>query len=552
MSTFEPPATPSDAPNTLRPPARWIPGTPALQLRRRLQPRAVAREVWHEDVALMREAGVNLVSVGIFSWALLEPREGEYDFGWLDEMIDLLHANGIRVDLGTPTAVAARLVLRPPTPTRGPSPATAPRSASARAAWSAPARPSTAGPASRIATAARPALRARTPPSRCGTCTTSTAPRLRRATATRPSPRSASGCSERYGTLDALNAAWGTTFWGQRYGAVGARSSRRAVGAQRQQPGAAPRLRRASPPTQLLALLPRRARRDPRSTAAHARSPRTSWRPPARRPTYWAWAPRGRRRRQRPLPDRRRDDTTSSLRMAADLTRSARRRRPVDPDGALDLGRQLAAAQHRQAPGRDGPQLASATSPAVPTPSCSSSGGPRAAVPRSSTPRCSRTPARPRASGARSLQLGADLGALAPVRGSPRARPTSPSLWDWESFWAQDLEWRPSVDARPPRAHRGLLRGALVDGRHGRLRAPRGTTCPATTWSSPRALPARRRAAAQPRPATSPPAARWSSPTSPGSSTRTTRSTPAPPPERSATPSASRSTSSCRSTPTRP
>ncbi|GAB2704108.1 beta-galactosidase [Microbacterium marinum] len=62
------------------------------------------RDVWDEDVRLMREAGVNLVSIGIFSWGLIEVREGEFDFTWLDDVIDLLHANGIAVDLGTPTA----------------------------------------------------------------------------------------------------------------------------------------------------------------------------------------------------------------------------------------------------------------------------------------------------------------------------------------------------------------------------------------------------------------------------------------------------------------
>ncbi|WP_427918766.1 beta-galactosidase [Streptomyces sp. cg40] len=61
-------------------------------------------EVWAEDVRLMREAGVNLVSVGIFSWALLEPSEGVYDFSRLDRVLDLLHQNGIAVDLATPTA----------------------------------------------------------------------------------------------------------------------------------------------------------------------------------------------------------------------------------------------------------------------------------------------------------------------------------------------------------------------------------------------------------------------------------------------------------------
>jgi beta-galactosidase len=60
--------------------------------------------VWQEDVELMRAAGVNLVSVGIFSWALLEVEEGVYEFGWLDEVLDLLHSAGIRVDLANATA----------------------------------------------------------------------------------------------------------------------------------------------------------------------------------------------------------------------------------------------------------------------------------------------------------------------------------------------------------------------------------------------------------------------------------------------------------------
>ena len=62
------------------------------------------REVWREDMRLMQQAGVNIVSLGIFSWALLEPRPGEWDFGWLDEVMDLLHESGIDVDLATATA----------------------------------------------------------------------------------------------------------------------------------------------------------------------------------------------------------------------------------------------------------------------------------------------------------------------------------------------------------------------------------------------------------------------------------------------------------------
>ncbi|MFG6202350.1 beta-galactosidase [Nonomuraea sp. JJY05] len=60
--------------------------------------------VWKEDDALMRRAHVNLATVGVFSWALLEPEEGRYDFAWLDAHLDRLYANGVAVDLATPTA----------------------------------------------------------------------------------------------------------------------------------------------------------------------------------------------------------------------------------------------------------------------------------------------------------------------------------------------------------------------------------------------------------------------------------------------------------------
>lgn len=62
------------------------------------------REVWPEDMELMRRAGVSFVTLGVFSWSWLEPAKGEYDFAWLDEAMDLLDANDIAVDLATATA----------------------------------------------------------------------------------------------------------------------------------------------------------------------------------------------------------------------------------------------------------------------------------------------------------------------------------------------------------------------------------------------------------------------------------------------------------------
>lgn len=61
-------------------------------------------EVWAEDMKLMTGAGVSLVSAGIFSWSMVEPAPGRYDFGWFDDVMDRLADNGIGVSLATMTA----------------------------------------------------------------------------------------------------------------------------------------------------------------------------------------------------------------------------------------------------------------------------------------------------------------------------------------------------------------------------------------------------------------------------------------------------------------
>ncbi|MGN9776470.1 beta-galactosidase [Micromonospora sp. H33] len=173
-------------------------------------------ETWVEDVALMRRAGVNLVSVGIFSWALLEPEPGRYEFGWLDRVLDLLHDGGIAVDLATATA-------SPPPWLAHRHPETLPRRADGAVLW---------------------------PGGRQAYCPSSPVFRERslalvEAVATRYADHPAVvmwhvsnelGCHnvhcycdvsaeafrgwlrERYRTVDALNDAWGTAFWSQRYG----------------------------------------------------------------------------------------------------------------------------------------------------------------------------------------------------------------------------------------------------------------------------------------------------------------------------------------------
>lgn len=175
------------------------------------------RDVWREDMRLMRDAGVNIVSLGIFSWALLEPRPGVWDFAWLDEIIDLLHENGIDVDLATATASP------PPWLTRL-HPEVLPQtidgtvlSPGARQHWR-PTSPVFRDYALRLTRAlaerygSHPALVAWHVSNELGCHNlydfSDDAARAFRV-----------WLQQRYGSLDALNDAWGTAFWSQHYGA---------------------------------------------------------------------------------------------------------------------------------------------------------------------------------------------------------------------------------------------------------------------------------------------------------------------------------------------
>jgi len=59
---------------------------------------------WETDVQMMREAGFNIVRMAEFAWARIEPVEGQLDFNWLDRIVDLLWKNGIQTLMGTPTS----------------------------------------------------------------------------------------------------------------------------------------------------------------------------------------------------------------------------------------------------------------------------------------------------------------------------------------------------------------------------------------------------------------------------------------------------------------
>lgn len=174
-------------------------------------------EVHAEDTELMREAGVNLVTLGIFSWAKTEPAPGAYDFTWLDGHMDRLAGAGVAVSLATMTASP------PPWLTRL-HPQTLPVTEDgvrlhpgSRQHWC-PSSPTYRTHAVRLTErlAARygehPALALWHIGNEYGChisrhchCEVSTA-------AFRGWLR------ERYGTVAALNDAWSTDFWSQRYG----------------------------------------------------------------------------------------------------------------------------------------------------------------------------------------------------------------------------------------------------------------------------------------------------------------------------------------------
>lgn len=170
--------------------------------------------VWDEDVALMKAAGVTMVSVGIFGWAATESAPGSYDFSWLDRVMDLLSANGINACLATMTASPPPWLARM-------DPSTLPRRADGTVLWpggrqhycpSGPVyRSYAAGLVEALAAryASHPALAmwhinneygCHVPECFCDVSATAFREWL----------------VQRYGDVDAVNDAWSTTFWSQR------------------------------------------------------------------------------------------------------------------------------------------------------------------------------------------------------------------------------------------------------------------------------------------------------------------------------------------------
>ncbi|UFR06327.1 beta-galactosidase [Streptomyces sp. Go40/10] len=413
--------------------------------------------VWQEDVRLMREAGVTMVSVGIFSWALLEPAAGEYDFGWLDRVLDLLHDNGIRVDLGTPTVVPPVWFYRAhpealPVTAEGVRYEFGSRGAicHSNADYRAAAARITTKLAERYGD--HPALAMwhvhneyGVPVSAC--YCESCADHFRR------------WLADTYGSVEAVNDAWGTAFWGQRYTDFAQINPPRAtptVG----NPGQALDYKRFADATIRENF---RAERD----ILHRLSPgvpvTTNFMTALSQcdsMDYWAW---GREvdlvtNDHYLITDGRR--THVNLAMAADLTRSVaggapwlllehstsgvnwQPRNPAKAPGQMARNSLAHVArgsegamffQWRQSR-RGAEKFHSAMLP---------HGGTDTRVWREVT------------------ELGASVAALEGIRGT-RTEADAAMLWDWQSWWAQNLAWRPSED-HDPRERADSFYEALYD-----------------------------------------------------------------------------------------
>ncbi|MGW9175621.1 beta-galactosidase [Streptomyces decoyicus] len=173
-------------------------------------------EVWAEDLKLMKAAHVTMVTAGIFSWAKVEPRSGAWDFGWFDRVMDGLAGAGIAVCLATMTASP------PPWLSRA-HPEILPEDADGRRRWPGgrqhycPSSPVYRAHAVRLVEqlatryAGHPALALWHVGNEYG-CHT------RQCYCDVSADDFRSWLRARYGSVDALNAAWSTAFWSQAYG----------------------------------------------------------------------------------------------------------------------------------------------------------------------------------------------------------------------------------------------------------------------------------------------------------------------------------------------
>ena len=172
-----------------------------------------SEETWDDDVRLMKKAGVNTVALAIFSWDRIQPQENRWDFGWLDRIIDKLGKAGIATDLASATATAPLWLYEKHPEVLPCDKFGHPVNAGSRQSWS---------PTSPVFKEYALTL-CRKLAERYGTNPYVTAWHMgneygwnnREDYSDNALEAFRAWCRRKYGTIDALNQAWGTTFWGQ-------------------------------------------------------------------------------------------------------------------------------------------------------------------------------------------------------------------------------------------------------------------------------------------------------------------------------------------------
>jgi beta-galactosidase len=420
---------------------RWPLGVDGIAYGGDYNPEQWPEEIWVEDVRLMREAGVNLVSVGIFSWALLEPAQGRYEFGWLDRVLELLHGAGVAVDLATPTAAPPAWFTRQHPDSRPVTREGHVLGTGARGTFC-PSSPAYADASAAITEAlarryaGHPALASwhvhneyggHVPACYCDSSAAAFRGWLR----------------ERYGDLAALNRTWGTSFWGQHYGDWEEVEPPR-VAPTAVNPAQQLDYMRFSSDAHLDCF---RRERD----ILHRLSPGVAvttnfMATNCKTIDYWRWAREVDFVSNDHYLQAERPDNHIDLAMAADLTRSLAGGRPwllmehstsavnwQPRNIAKRPGEMRRNSLTHVARGADGVLFFQWRAAAFGAEKFHSAmlphGGTRSRLWRDV------------------VRLGTDLGALRELQGSRVAADVA-VVWDWQSWWALELDWRPSCDLR--------------------------------------------------------------------------------------------------------
>lgn len=172
-----------------------------------------SEETWDDDVRLMKKAGVNTVALAIFSWDRIQPTEDRWNFGWLDRIIEKLGKAGIATDLASATATAPLWLYEKHPEVLPRDKYGHPVNAGSRQSWS---------PTSPVFKEYALTL-CRKLAERYGSNPYVTAWHMgneygwnnREDYSDNALEAFRAWCRRKYGTIDALNQAWGTTFWGQ-------------------------------------------------------------------------------------------------------------------------------------------------------------------------------------------------------------------------------------------------------------------------------------------------------------------------------------------------